>query len=282
MPLTARCSPGASPPGSKGYVSRLQPRPPPNSSPSTARPPGGPTTATTTVGRCTGCRPAGVGGRVQRDHRHPTPARTPRPTGALVTIDAMGTQARIAQAILDCGGDRLLAVKNNQPSLRDKIRRYLDAHVHSAEASPRSRCASRARRAGAFRDGFAGLVVACRPAAAQGKPVEAWFIDKARVGQQGTLTRVRAPRGTRPRTSRGPPLHLGPPVQRSLPRARQQRRSRAAARQCRNHDHPPGRDQSQRDARCPRRPRARPNGLAHLAHAARAREHQRCRPARLN
>ena len=47
-------------------------------------------------------------------------------TGALVIIDAMGCQTRIAQAILDRGGDYLLAVKDNQPSLHDEIRRYLD------------------------------------------------------------------------------------------------------------------------------------------------------------
>jgi predicted transposase YbfD/YdcC len=47
-------------------------------------------------------------------------------TGALVTIDAMGTQTRIAQAILDRGGDYLLALKDNQTSLHDEVRRYLD------------------------------------------------------------------------------------------------------------------------------------------------------------
>jgi predicted transposase YbfD/YdcC len=47
-------------------------------------------------------------------------------TGALVTIDAMGCQTKIAQAILDRGGDYLLAVKDNQPSMHDEIRRYLD------------------------------------------------------------------------------------------------------------------------------------------------------------
>ena len=55
-------------------------------------------------------------------------------TGALVTIDAMGTQTKIAQAILNRGGDYLLAVKDNQPSLHDEIRRYLDdpaATIHS-------------------------------------------------------------------------------------------------------------------------------------------------------
>ena len=55
-------------------------------------------------------------------------------TGALVTIDAMGTQTKIAQAILNRGGDYLLAVKDNQPSLHDEIRRYLNdkaAVIHS-------------------------------------------------------------------------------------------------------------------------------------------------------
>lgn len=40
------------------------------------------------------------------------------------------------------------------------------------------------------------------PEAAQGKPLEIWFQDEARVGQQGTITRVWAKRGTRPRARR--------------------------------------------------------------------------------
>jgi DDE superfamily endonuclease len=40
------------------------------------------------------------------------------------------------------------------------------------------------------------------PARAAGKPLEVWFQDEARVGQQGTLTRVWARRGTRPRAPR--------------------------------------------------------------------------------
>jgi len=55
-------------------------------------------------------------------------------TGALVTIDAMGCQTKIAQVILDRGGQYLLAVKDNQSSLHDEIRRYLDdpaAVLHS-------------------------------------------------------------------------------------------------------------------------------------------------------
>ena len=46
--------------------------------------------------------------------------------GALVTIDAMGCQTKIAATILDRGADYRLAVKDNQPILHDDIRRYFD------------------------------------------------------------------------------------------------------------------------------------------------------------
>jgi hypothetical protein len=39
--------------------------------------------------------------------------------GCIVTLDAMGTQASIAQAIRDRGADYVLAVKDNQPTLAD-------------------------------------------------------------------------------------------------------------------------------------------------------------------
>ncbi len=40
------------------------------------------------------------------------------------------------------------------------------------------------------------------PDAARDKPIEIWFQDEARVGQQGTLTRLWARCGTRPRVVR--------------------------------------------------------------------------------
>jgi hypothetical protein len=40
------------------------------------------------------------------------------------------------------------------------------------------------------------------PAHAAGKPIEIWFQDEARIGQKGTLTRLWARRGTRPRAPR--------------------------------------------------------------------------------
>jgi hypothetical protein len=45
-------------------------------------------------------------------------------------------------------------------------------------------------------------MTAALPPEAAGKPVEIWFTDEARVGQQGTLTRVWAKRGSRPRAAR--------------------------------------------------------------------------------
>jgi predicted transposase YbfD/YdcC len=43
--------------------------------------------------------------------------------GALVSIDAIATNAKIAQTIKDAGGDYLLAVKANQPTLRAEMQR---------------------------------------------------------------------------------------------------------------------------------------------------------------
>jgi predicted transposase YbfD/YdcC len=41
--------------------------------------------------------------------------------GALVTIDAIGTQKKIAQQIIDGGGDYVLTVKTNQETLHDDL-----------------------------------------------------------------------------------------------------------------------------------------------------------------
>jgi predicted transposase YbfD/YdcC len=46
--------------------------------------------------------------------------------GAIVSIDAIATNATIAKAIVDQGADYLLAVKANQPTLRKEVERYFD------------------------------------------------------------------------------------------------------------------------------------------------------------
>jgi predicted transposase YbfD/YdcC len=49
--------------------------------------------------------------------------------GATVTIDAMGTQTAIAEQIVKAGGDYVLAVKDNHPTLADSIRRHLEEMI---------------------------------------------------------------------------------------------------------------------------------------------------------
>ena len=44
--------------------------------------------------------------------------------GAIVTIDAMGTQIEIAQKILDGGGDYCLSLKENRPLLHDEVAHF--------------------------------------------------------------------------------------------------------------------------------------------------------------
>lgn len=50
-------------------------------------------------------------------------------SGALVTIDAMGCQTKIAKEIVDAGADYCLAVKGNQPTLHRGIIAFFDDHM---------------------------------------------------------------------------------------------------------------------------------------------------------
>jgi predicted transposase YbfD/YdcC len=52
--------------------------------------------------------------------------------GAIVTIDAIACNAKVAQAVLDAGADYLMAVKANQPGLLGEIERFF------ADAPPQS------------------------------------------------------------------------------------------------------------------------------------------------
>ena len=49
--------------------------------------------------------------------------------GAVVSGDAMNTQKEIAQAVIKGGGDYLLAVKGNHPTLCDCVERHLDEMI---------------------------------------------------------------------------------------------------------------------------------------------------------
>jgi predicted transposase YbfD/YdcC len=49
--------------------------------------------------------------------------------GALVSVDALNTQKTIAAQIVQDGGDYLMAVKDNHPTLHDSLRRHLDEMI---------------------------------------------------------------------------------------------------------------------------------------------------------
>ena len=57
--------------------------------------------------------------------------------GAIITIDAMGTQTAIAEKIIDGGGDYLLALKGNQGTLHDAAIDYI--HEQTKTRLPRDR-----------------------------------------------------------------------------------------------------------------------------------------------
>jgi predicted transposase YbfD/YdcC len=54
-------------------------------------------------------------------------AEAGRLEGALVTIDAMGTQVAIADKIVDLGADYLLPLKGNQPTMEREVAEYFEA-----------------------------------------------------------------------------------------------------------------------------------------------------------
>ena len=56
-------------------------------------------------------------------------------TGAVVTIDAMGTQRAIARDIVDRGGDYVLALKGNQSGLHNEVRDQFDFLLRQLSAT---------------------------------------------------------------------------------------------------------------------------------------------------
>lgn len=60
-------------------------------------------------------------------------------TGAIITIDAMGTQTAIAEQIIAGGADYVLALKGNQESLHQGVIDYLDEQIEQDFANCQSR-----------------------------------------------------------------------------------------------------------------------------------------------
>jgi predicted transposase YbfD/YdcC len=59
--------------------------------------------------------------------------------GAIITIDAMGTQKAIAAQIIDSGADYVLALKGNQETLHQGVIAYLDAQIANDFATAQAR-----------------------------------------------------------------------------------------------------------------------------------------------
>jgi predicted transposase YbfD/YdcC len=60
-------------------------------------------------------------------------------TGAIITIDALGTQKAIAEQIIDSGADYVLALKGNQETLHQAVLDYVDQHLDSDFAGTQAR-----------------------------------------------------------------------------------------------------------------------------------------------
>lgn len=56
--------------------------------------------------------------------------------GCIVTIDAMGTQPSIAQAIRERGADYILSLKDNQPTLAESVRDFFTAFQAAPDKTP--------------------------------------------------------------------------------------------------------------------------------------------------
>jgi predicted transposase YbfD/YdcC len=61
-------------------------------------------------------------------------------TGSLITIDAMGCQKEIARGIVAGGGDFVISVKDNQPTLREAIETHFEEHLGRDLEDLRYRC----------------------------------------------------------------------------------------------------------------------------------------------
>jgi predicted transposase YbfD/YdcC len=59
--------------------------------------------------------------------------------GAIITIDAMGTQKAIAEQIVESGADYVLALKGNQETLHDEVIAYVDEQAASNFAAADAR-----------------------------------------------------------------------------------------------------------------------------------------------
>lgn len=61
-------------------------------------------------------------------------------TDAVITIDAMGCQKEIARDIVDGGGNFVIGLKGNQPTLREAVETYFEKHLECDLEDLKHRC----------------------------------------------------------------------------------------------------------------------------------------------
>src|SRR5271165_6516666 len=126
-------------------------------------------------------------------------------------LDAAGLRVAAAPRADTGAQDRPLALHRSARRDRAGVRRAV-ARTHGGQAvgaaELRARLGASApsragcRCPGSTQKNYSELVAAAIPEHARGKPIELWWQDEARVGQQGSLTYVWAEKGTRPRAPR--------------------------------------------------------------------------------
>src|SRR5208283_4313013 len=129
---------------------------------------------------------AGLGGLADR-------ARSGRP--ASLSWVEQGKVASWVEEGADLARD---GVELHERSVGKLLRRLDFRHLSVRPQHPQSDPAAQET----FKKNFADLAKSALGTRAIGKLIEIWFQDEARVGQQGTLTRIWARRGTRPRALR--------------------------------------------------------------------------------
>jgi hypothetical protein len=129
----------------------------------------------------------GVAGLSDRTSPGPKPRLTPEQEAAVAELVRKGPD------LAKDGVVRWRRVDRRAQRWRDVAPARVSALVGAAASS-----AAGPGSAGDTQKNFADLVKAAIPEHAREQPIELWWQDEARVGQQGTLTRVWAERGSRP------------------------------------------------------------------------------------
>ena len=146
----------------------------------------------------------GIAGLCNRIAAGPKPRLTPEQEATVAELVRKGPDlAKHWRGALAPGGfgprdqDAVQCDLGRAQRRRDAAPPRLSAAVGATATSPTGSCGT-----GGAQKNFADLVKAAIPEHAREKPIELWWQDEARVGQQGTLTRIWAKRGTRPRIKR--------------------------------------------------------------------------------